>query len=83
MQRFTTIALACLALVSAASNSVVAGDCCCSHCGGCCACEKVCRLVCEEKEVEVICWGCLCEDFCLPEPSEPCCKHCKTVCADC
>jgi hypothetical protein len=82
MRTFTTLLLACLALVSAASTSV-AGDCCCSHCGCGCACEKVCRLVCEEKEVDVICWGCLCEDFCLPEPSEPGCKHCKTVCADC
>lgn len=65
------------------ARSSLAGDCCCSHCGGCQSCQKVCRLVCEEKEVDVVCWGCLCEDFCLPKHNKPGCTHCKCVCAGC
>jgi len=34
----------------------------------------------EEKKVEVVCWGCKCEDFCLPRPSHPGCQHCEIVC---
>jgi len=56
---------------------------CCDHCGCDHACQKVCRLVCEEKKVEIICWGCKCEDFCLPTHGKRGCKHCTTVCADC
>jgi hypothetical protein len=82
MRSTATFALVCLALFFVAAQTAIAGD-CCGHCGGCCACQKVCRLVCEDKKVEVICWACLCEDFCLPGPGEPGCKHCKTVCADC
>lgn len=55
----------------------------CGHCGCDCECQKVCRLVCEEKKVPVVCWGCKCEDFCLPGPSQPCCKNCDEVCASC
>ncbi len=55
----------------------------CSCCGCKTRCRKVCRLVCEEKEVEVTCWGCQCEDFCLPCPSQKCCKHCGMVCGKC
>lgn len=54
----------------------------CAHCGCEASCQKVCRLVKEEKKVEIICWGCKCEDFCLPRPSSPCCEHCETVCAE-
>jgi hypothetical protein len=56
---------------------------CCEHCGCMCSCQKVCRLVCEEKKVEVLCWGCKCEDFCLPGPGCPGCKHCDVVCQSC
>jgi hypothetical protein len=82
MRSLTQHALPLLALLVTVA-SAQAGDCCCSHCGGCSCCEKVCRLVCEDKKVEVICWGYVCEDFCLPGPGEPCCKQCKTVCVDC
>ena len=51
------------------------------RCGG--PCKKVCRLVCEEKKVEVVCWGCKCEDFCVPGPGCPTCEHCKCVCQTC
>jgi hypothetical protein len=57
--------------------------CCCAHCGCAAPCQKVCRLVCEEKKVDVFCWGCKCEEFCLPCHSKPGCRHCETVCNDC
>ena len=55
----------------------------CVHCGCSCACQKVCRLVCEDKKVDVVCWGCVCEDFCLSKHNKPGCVHCETVCAKC
>lgn len=70
-------------LAVCAAHVAQAGDCCCAHCGGCCECQKVCRLVCEDKKVDVICWGCLCEDFCLPAHGKLCSTKCKMVCADC
>lgn len=80
--RFLTAAvIASLTLASAAAAR--AGDVRCAHCGVCGAGDKVCRLVCEEKKVDVVCWGCLCEDFCLPGPSEPGCQHSTTVCDEC
>ena len=57
--------------------------CRCAHCGCQSSCQKVCRLVCEEKKVPVVCWGCECEDFCVPGPSHRDCKHCESVCDDC
>ena len=55
----------------------------CAQCGCTMECEKVCRLVCEEKKVEVVCWGCKSEDFCNPGPSKPGSKHCEPVCGNC
>lgn len=56
---------------------------CCAHCG----ChdaplQKTCRLVCEQKKVTVTCWGCKEEDFCVPGPSRPGCKHVESVCEE-
>ncbi len=59
-----------------------AEPCCCS-CGCAAPCQKVCRLECSEKKVEVICWGCKCEDFCVACKSQRGCKHCETVCENC
>lgn len=50
----------------------------CSHCGCCCQCEKVCRMVCEMKDVKTTHYGCKCEDFCVPGRSQ----KCQTAC-DC
>lgn len=69
--------MALLAVVAAAD-----GD-CCSRCGCREPCEKVCRLVCEQKKVEVVCWGAEREDFCVPCPSKAGCKRCETVCEPC
>jgi hypothetical protein len=67
----------------AAPLPTYADDGCCDHCGCGGACQKVCRLVCEEKKVDVVCWGCICEDFCVPKRSKRGCRHCETVCAEC
>lgn len=47
----------------------------CAHCGCSDGCQKVCRLVCEDKKVAVTQWGCKAEDFCVPGPSKPSCQH--------
>jgi hypothetical protein len=65
-----------------AATSGHGGGRCCSHCGSEAPCQKVCRLVKEEKKIETVCWGCKCEDFCLPGPSHIRCRHCETVCSD-
>ena len=57
-----------------------AGD-CCHRCG----CEqqvrKVCRLVCDTKEVKETCYSLECEDYCLPGPPQCCCH--KSSCGEC
>lgn len=65
MKRLTrTLAPLAALIVIAISSSVQAGG--CSDCDGCSNVKKVCRKVCTFEEVEVKCWGCKCEDFCLP-----------------
>jgi hypothetical protein len=85
MKRESTLfALACLLTINCWASSARAGDgCCCAHCGCEQSCQKVCRLVCEDKKVDVTCWGVVDEDFCLPKHNKPNCDHCKMVCADC
>lgn len=73
----------CAAVSGTADHLVHAGESCCACCGCAAASQKVCRLECGEKKVEVICWGCKCEDFCVPCRSERGGKHCKTVCENC
>jgi len=65
------------------ANRLRAAEGCCAHCGCDHACQKVCRLVCEEKKITTTCWGCKEEDFCIPGPSKPGCKHCDMVCEEC
>lgn len=55
----------------------------CAGCGCTTNCCQVCRLVCDEKKVEVVCWGCDQEKFCAPGPSQPGCRHCQCVCGTC
>src|SRR5262245_38866431 len=76
------VILAIVALLTA-STMAAAEHGCCTHCGCTAQCKKVCRLVWEEKDVEIACWGCKCEDFCVACPSKHSCPHCKTVCAEC
>ncbi len=77
-------ALAGLLFAMFAAQSL-AGDegCCCAHCGCLQPCQKVCRLVTEEKKVEIFCWGCKSEVFCVPLPSDWGEKHCDPVCDTC
>jgi hypothetical protein len=75
------MAMAVLALLVAATTTLWGeGPARCAHCGCQADCHKVCRLVCEEKKVQVTCWGCKYENMCLPGPSTPGCEHCDTLC---
>ena len=76
---------ALLAVASTALGSAAAWACDhCRECGGDCGVRKVCRLVCEEKEIEDVCYGCECEDYCLPGKSCRGCLHSEDVCVgDC
>jgi hypothetical protein len=54
---------------------------CCAHCGRVCDCQKVCRLICESKEISKTTYCCQCEDICIPGKSQRCatdcgCGHC-------
>jgi hypothetical protein len=62
--------------------TVRAGSICCHRCGRE-GCQKVCRLVCDEKELEVNCWDSKCEEFCVPGPCRLGCKHCVPACGGC
>lgn len=42
--------------------------------------SQVCRLVCETKKVQITCYGCKEEDFCVPGPSRPGAEHCEQIC---
>lgn len=70
-------------MLASSASLCQASEICCALCGCRDSCHKVCRLVCEEKKVDVICWGVKCEDFCTPGPSKPGCKHCDLVCDAC
>jgi hypothetical protein len=70
-----------IALASNLTAIVHAGD-HCAHCGGN-GCEQVCRLVREDKKVNITCWGWKCEDFCAPGKSCRDGRNCEEVCADC
>lgn len=51
-------------------------------CARCCqrsACCKVCVLESETKKVEITCWGCKSEDFCMPGRSIPNADHCQMI----
>lgn len=82
--RLPLLLLSCAAWAAAlAPHLVRAADTCCRDCGQAAACRKVCRLVCEEKTVEVTCWGCRQEDFCLPLPGRRGCRHRDSICDAC
>lgn len=76
--------IAAFAVATTLAGWALAGDwCSCKFCGRNADCNKRCRLVCEEKKVEVVCWGCKCEDFCAPGCGKPGCEHCDEVCQSC
>lgn len=77
------VSVVSLMIAAFATGWAIAGDGHCARCGGSGPCHKVCRLVTEEKSVAITCWGCKCEDFCLPGPSKPGCERCELVCGTC
>lgn len=79
--RCQALLLALLTTLTAATSALAGEH--CGHCGCRACCEKVCRLVVEEKKVDIVCWGCKSEDFCLPGPSSRGCKNCEEVCDFC
>ena len=54
----------------------------CDHCGCQAECRRICRVESTEKEISTTHWGIACEEFCIPGPTLPMCKHCETVCDD-
>lgn len=77
------IALGAVLLLMAVTNFVErlhAADGCCSRCGCVDGCQKICRLVCEEKKITTTCWGCKREDFCVNGPSVYTGRDCDIVC---
>lgn len=46
-------------------------------------CGKVCKLVCEKKKLTAICFGCECDEICIPGPSRAGGKHCATCNGEC
>jgi len=77
------MAMLSLAIIATVLERAHAGGGGCAHCGCNAPCQKTCRLVCEEKKVEIVCWGCKCEDFCLGGPSKKGCMHSDVVCESC
>jgi len=55
---------------------------CCGHCGGHGSCAKMCKVVCEMKEVKKTVWTVKCEEFCAPLPGCPGC-HGRGACGGC
>jgi hypothetical protein len=76
-------ALALGVVFASAIQSIAGGLGLCAHCGCNGSCQKVCRLVCEDKKVEVIHFGCQCEHFCIGGPSKPGCQHCECLPGSC
>jgi hypothetical protein len=84
MNVFTRLSLAVMAsaVLVLTVPAVRAGSICCHRCGRE-GCQKVCRLECDEKELEVTCWDSKCEEFCVSGPCRLGCKHCAPACGEC
>ncbi len=54
----------------------------CDECGCANECSggKICKLICEEKTISVVCYKCEDEHFCIPDPSCKGCKNCESAC---
>ncbi len=58
-----------------------AGEGCC-QCGAA-SCHKVCRLICEQKTIEVPCFCSRSETVCKGGPCRKGCRQCESVCREC
>ncbi len=77
-----TLIAAIAVSLTALAFAATAGAPCCQECG-CNSCvRKICRRVCEMKEVKSYEYSCKCEDFCVPGPSQNCHMHCKPDCKE-
>jgi hypothetical protein len=79
VRSFAAVLVALLA--AAAATPATAEDSCC-HCGGGCKVRKMCRLVCETEVIKDYCYGCECEDFCIPDHAKRGCLHCDGCCGE-
>jgi hypothetical protein len=70
-------------LTLALAAAVGADESKCAHCGDESGCQRVCRLMSEDRKVTTTCWGYQCEEFCVPGPSKRGCQHCEKVCGEC
>jgi hypothetical protein len=80
--RFVWLALGLGAVLTAPSIAGEADSVCCARCGRPAVCRRVCHLACAEKKIEAVCWDTKREDFCVPGPSKPGCRHCEDACPD-
>ena len=76
-----TIATFAMAVSGMLAQTAAAGDCCC-QCGDNCGVRKVCRLKEGTKKIEKVCYGCECEDYCLPGKSCRGCLHSENNCEE-
>ena len=67
-------------LVWIAGIPAVLADCASCGCDTESCRRKICKLVRTEREIAVTCYKCECEDFCIPDPSSPVCRHCQQAC---
>lgn len=65
----------CAAVLAALVSCGAAQADCCHRCGCEAHLKKVCRPVCEIKEVKETEYDCECEDFCIPGRSQVCTEH--------
>lgn len=79
--RTATLRIALTLMLGIPTSYAVAGP-LCTRCGQVEGCHKTCRLVKETKKVQVTCWSCQNEDFCIPYRSTRDCKNCDVVCDD-
>jgi hypothetical protein len=82
-QRSMALLLSALALVFVPSTRAAANGELMFGCWTRPACGKVCKLVCENTTLTVICYGAECKQICVPGPSQPGCKHCAACCGEC
>lgn len=70
----------CLSTILLCSNVLRADDGCdckCNHCGCQSHCQKICHVICEMKDVKVVCYGCKEQDICIPGHSTKCGEVCE------
>lgn len=78
-QRSTSLLIGIALMGAGIANWAVAGD-CMFGCWNRPTCGKVCKLVCGEKTLVAVGYGCKCNTIAVPCPSCEGCKHCSCQC---